>query len=89
MRLPVVAALVQVDADDALGAGLDRLGLHPLHGDLPRIIERLREIGEFDVLADRAHRFEHAAVGDVIDAAAHHHFQRTVAGQEQGPEILA
>ena len=68
MRLPVVRALVQVDADDALGAGLARLGLHPLHGDLAGIIERLREIGQFDVLADIAERAQHALVGDVIDA---------------------
>ena len=60
-------------ADDALGADLLRLGLHPLHRQLARVVERLGEVRQLDVAARLRHRLQHAAVGHVVDAAAHHH----------------
>ena len=44
---------------------------------------------QLDVASGLRHRLEHAAVGDVVDAAAHHHPHRAVAGAQQRPEILA
>ena len=51
---PAVGALVDIDADDALGLGLERLGLHPLHRELAGVVQRLGEVGQLDVVAGLA-----------------------------------
>src|SRR3984957_242993 len=84
-----MAALVNVDADDAFGLGRRRLELHALDRDLARLVERGGEVLELDVAADGADAGEQAAMSDVIDATAHHHLDRTIAGVKQRPEILA
>ena len=86
---PAMALLLQVDADDALGGDLLRLGLHALHRELARVVERLREVRELDVTSGLGQRLEHAPMGDVVDAAAHHHANRAVSGLQQRPELLA
>ncbi len=43
---------LQLDADDALGLDRLGLGLHALHRQLARVVERLGEVRQLDVLAD-------------------------------------
>ena len=80
---------MQLDADDAFGLELFGFVLHPFHRELAGVVERLGEVRHLDVLSDLAHRGEHPLVGDVVDAGAHHQPDRTVAGGEQRPEVLA
>ena len=65
------------------------LGLHAVHRQLPRVVERLGVVLHLDVLADGAERLAEALVGDVVDTGAHHQAERAIAGLEQGPEVLA
>ena len=53
----------------------DLLGLllHALHRQLARVVERLGVLLELDVLTGLLERLHHPAVGDVVDAATHHH----------------
>src|SRR3984957_18479971 len=86
---PAVALLLQGDADDALGADLLRRALHALHRQLACVVEGLGEVGELDVAPGLRHRLQHAAVGDVVDAAAHDHADGAMPGAQEGPEVLA
>ena len=89
MRAPAVAFLLDLGADDALRLPPVRLGLHPLHGKLARVVEGLREVHHLDVLADRLEHAAQALMGHVVHAVAHHHGDGTVARTQQRPEILA
>ena len=89
VRAPAVASLLDLHADDALGLDGLGLGLHPLHRQLARVVERLGEVLHLDVLADLREPAAQALVGDVVDAAPHAHADRPVAGLEQRPEVLA
>ena len=86
---PAVVALGELHADDPLRLERLGLGLHALHRQLARVVERLGEVRQLDVLARLLHRLEHAAVRDVVDAGAHDHADRAVAGAQQRPEVLA
>ena len=79
----------QLHPDDALGVQRLGLGLHPAHRQLAGVVERLGELRQLDVLPDVAHRLPEPLVGDVVDAGAHHHAERRVAGLDQRPEVLA
>src|SRR5579875_3961183 len=46
---PAVAFLRERHADDASRAEVLRLGLHALHRELTRVVERLGEVGKLDV----------------------------------------
>ena len=52
---PLVAADVEAHADDAVGAELLGLLLHPRHRELARLVHRLREHGQLLVLAVAGH----------------------------------
>ena len=63
---PLVAADVEPHADDAVGAELLGLLLHPRHRQLARLVHRLREHGHLLVLAVARDLLE----ADVVDARA-------------------
>ena len=84
-----MAALVELHADDALGLERLGLGLHALHRELARVVERLREVRHLGVSADALEPAAEALVRDVVDAGAHHEAERAVAGREQRLEVLA
>ncbi len=86
---PAVVALGELDADDALGLERLALGLHALHGQLARVVERLGEVLHLGVAPDALQPRAQALVGDVVDAGAHDHPDRPVAGREQRVEVLA
>ena len=54
MAAPAVALLVQRPADDARRLELPSLGLHPLHGKLARLVQRLGVVGKLDVAREIA-----------------------------------
>ena len=54
VRAPGVAVLAQLHPDDALRVERLGLGLHPAHGQLAGVVERLGELLELDVRADVA-----------------------------------
>ena len=79
----------QLHADDALGVQRLGLGLHPAHRELAGVVERLGELRR----SRRSARCcciacQKPLVGDVVDAGAHHHAQRRVAGLDERPEVL-
>ncbi len=65
------------------------LALHPLHRQFTGIVEGLGEYLDFGVAPDIAEGFHHALMRHVIDAGAHHHFQRPIARLQQQPQILS
>ena len=88
VRAPTVAALVQLYADDAFSLSLLRFRLHPFHGELTCIVQRLCVIGHFLILPYLFEPTTESLVRDMIDTAPHHHADRPVAGCKKGPEIL-
>src|SRR3954468_10715866 len=72
VRGPAVTALLEVDANDALGLERLGLGLHALHRQLTRVVERLGVVRHLDVAADPPEPAAEALVGDVVHAVAHH-----------------
>src|SRR5438552_1981919 len=89
MRAPAVAALVELDADDSLCLRGLGLGLHASHRELARVVDRLRVVRHLDVAADSRDPARGVLVRDVIDAVSQHEPDRSVAGGEQRPEVLA
>src|SRR5581483_2435308 len=89
VRVPTVASLLQLDRDDAFGFEPLRLGLHPLHRELPCVVQRLREVRHLGVPSDAPKPAAEALMCDVVDARPHHEPERPVAGREQREEILA
>ena len=68
---PLVPADVEPHADDAVGAELVGLLLHPRHRQLARVVHRLREDAHFLVLAPVG-----LLKADVVDRAAEHQPER-------------
>ena len=64
---PLVAAHVEPDADDPVGAELLGLLLHPRHRELPRVVHRLAQHRELLVSIPAA-----SLKSDVVDRAADH-----------------
>jgi hypothetical protein len=89
VRAPLVALLLQTDAYDPRCAKGLGLVLHPGHGQLPGFVQRLGEVGELGVLADRPERLAEAPVGDVVDAGPHDQALGDMPGLHDGPEVLA
>src|SRR6266576_3177634 len=88
VRAPGVAVLAELDPDDPLRVQRLGLGLHAAHRQLPGVVEGLGELLDLHVAADVAEHAAQLLVGDVVDARAHHHAQRSVTGPDEGPEIL-
>ena len=75
VRAPLVAPDVEADSDDAVGAQLIGLLLHPRHRELSGRVHRLGE--DAHLLARLPARLLKA---DVVDARAHHQADRLEAG---------
>ena len=80
---PVVAADVEANADDAVGAELVGLLLHPGHRELAGLVHRLGE--HLHLLALLPLRL---LVADVVDRAADHQPERLKAGLADEQELV-
>ncbi|HEY6491904.1 MAG TPA: hypothetical protein VIZ43_01420 [Trebonia sp.] len=81
--------LPELYADDALGVQFLGLRLHAGHGQLAGVVQGLGELLDLDVAAEVTEDRAHALVRDVVDAGAHDHAERGVAGPDERPEVLA
>jgi hypothetical protein len=63
---PGVVSLTQVNADDALCVQRLGFGLHASHRELPRVVQRLRELRELGVLAEIGQHVAERAMCNVI-----------------------
>ncbi len=59
------------DPDDPGGLQGVGLVLHPGHGQLPRLVEGLGEVGELHVLSGAPQRLAQSPMGDVVNAGPH------------------
>src|SRR5579862_9791567 len=89
VRTPGVAAFFDANAHNTFRFKAGGLGLHALHRELTRVIERLGEVGHLSVASDGLDPLAEALVCHVIDAVAHDQPNRTVASLDERPEILS
>src|SRR5690242_20283932 len=73
VRTPAVTLLLHTHTDHALRANAHRLGLHSLHRQFARIVERLGKVRHLHVLPDLLEPLAQALVCNVIYTASHHH----------------
>ena len=83
VRPPRVDAHVEAHGDDAVGPELVGLGLHALHRELARLVERLRERHHLAGL-----RLLQVLRADRVDAAPHHEAERLEAGLLHEEELV-